>query len=212
MGDIMPYAVDPALWIAFVTASALLAVVPGPIVTLVVANSLAHGSRSGLLNILGTTSGNILFFLVGAMGMAWILASMASWFDVVRWAGAAYLVYLGIRQWREKGHGLEEFPETKRGQSLYWQGFIVAISNPKTIIFYAAFFPQFMDPALPAAGQLFILSITFLVVATSIDVSYALLAGRLRPWLTGERRGRIRNKLTGVLLIGTGLALAITRR
>ncbi len=204
--------VDPTLWVAFVAASALLAIIPGPIVTLVVANSLTHGSRSGLLNILGTTSGNIIFFLVGALGMAWVLAGMAQWFDVVRWAGAAYLVYLGVRQWREKGHGLEEHQEAKRGQSLYWQGFIVAISNPKTIVFYAAFFPQFMDPTLPATEQLFVLSMTFLVVATSIDISYALLAGRLRPWLTGERRGRIRNRITGTLLIGTGLALALTRR
>ncbi len=208
----MIYAVDPALWAAFVAATALLAFIPGPIVTLVVANSLAHGSRAGLLNILGTTSGNILFFLIGAMGMAWILVSMSQWFDLVRWAGAAYLVYLGIRQWRERGHGLEEHQEAKRGQSLFWQGFIVALSNPKTIIFYAAFFPQFMDPALPAAEQLLILSVTFLLVATSIDVSYALLAGRLRPWLTGERRGRIRNRITGALLVGTGLALALTRR
>ena len=204
--------IDPTLWAAFVAAIALLAVIPGPIVTLVVANSLAHGSRAGLVNILGTTSGNIIFFLVGALGMAWVLAAMAHWFDWVCWAGAAYLIYLGIRQWREKGHGLEEHQEAKRGQSLYWQGFVVAISNPKTIVFYAAFFPQFMDPALPAAGQLFVLSLTFLVVATSIDVSYALLAGRLRPWLTGERRGRVRNRITGALLIGTGFALVVTRR
>lgn len=208
----MPLSIDPTLWIAFVAASALLAIIPGPIVTLVVANSLTHGSRSGLVNILGTTSGNIIFFLVGALGMSWILASMAHWFDMLRWAGAAYLVYLGIRQWREKSHSLEEHQEAKRGQSLYWQGFVVAISNPKTIIFYAAFFPQFMDPTLPASGQLFILSATFLVVATSIDVSYAFLAGRLRPWLTGERRGRIRNRITGTLLIGTGLAMALARR
>jgi len=208
----MTLAIDPALWTAFVAAAALLAIIPGPIVTLVVANSLAHGSRSGLINILGTTSGNIIFFLIGALGMAWMLAAMAQWFDVVRWAGAAYLVYLGIRQWRERGHGLEEHQEAKRGQSLYWQGFVVALSNPKTIIFYAAFFPQFMDPALPATEQLLVLSVTFLVVATSIDVSYALLAGRLRPWLTGERRGRIRNRITGTLLIGTGLALALARR
>jgi len=125
MIDLLP-AVDPALWTAFVAATALLALIPGPIVTLVIANSLAHGSRSGLLNILGTTSGNIVFFLLGALGMAWILSVMAHWFDVIRWAGAAYLVYLGVRQWWEKGHGLEGHPEAKRGQSLFWQGLVVA--------------------------------------------------------------------------------------
>ncbi|NQV45840.1 MAG: LysE family translocator [Rhodospirillales bacterium] len=203
--------IDPTLWTAFVVAATLLAIMPGPVVTLVVANSLTYGSRSGLLNILGTTIGNTILLLVGAMGMAWILAAMAQWFDIIRLAGAAYLIYLGIRQWCEKAHGLEEHPEAKRGQSLFWQGFVVAVTNPKTIVFYAAFFPHFMNPELAAADQVIILSATFLIIMTTVDVSYALLAGRLRPWLTGERRGRMRNKITGTLLIGTGIALALTR-
>jgi homoserine/homoserine lactone efflux protein len=200
------------LWLAFVAASALLAIIPGPIVTLVVANSLSQGTRAGAANVLGTLCGNIVLFAIGGLGMAWVLTSLAHWFDALRWAGAAYLVYLGLRQWFAKAEGLEDQQAAIPGRSLFWQGAVVAITNPKTMIFYAAFLPQFMDPALPASGQLLVLSATFLIVAGSLDLTYAILAGRLRSWLTGERRGRIRNKLTGALLMGTGVALAVTRR
>jgi threonine/homoserine/homoserine lactone efflux protein len=204
------------LWLTFAGASTLLIIMPGPIVTLVVANSLKHGSRAGLTNIAGNTLALVIFFSIGGLGMVWALSILSDWFNVIRWAGAAYLIYMGINQWREKGHGLEEHPEarakTHRSKTFFLQGFIVGITNPKMILFYAAFFPQFLDPALPAGGQLFVLSLTFLIIATILDSSFAILAGKLRPWLTGERRGRIRNRITGTLLIGTGLALALTRK
>ncbi len=208
--------INPALWLAFAGATTLLILLPGPIVTLVVANSLRHGARAGLTNIMGTTTANIIFFAIGGLGMVWVLAVLSDWFNIIRWAGAAYLIYMGVRQWMEKGHGLEDIEKQnslrKRSKTFFLQGFVVAITNPKTIIFYAAFFPQFMDPTLPMGEQLFILSITFLVIATLFDSGYAILAGKLRPWLMGERRGRIRNRITGALLIGTGVALALTRK
>lgn len=200
------------LWLAFVAATAVLALIPGPIVTLVVANSLSQGARAGVMNVLGTLAGNAILLAVGGFGMAWVLAVLADWFDLLRWAGAAYLVYLGIKQWLAKPVGLEEMQPTQSGRSLFGQGALVALTNPKTIFFFAAFFPQFMDAALPAGGQLLSLSITFLVVAGLCDMGYALLAGRLRPWLTGPHRGRIRNRLSGALLVGTGAALALSRR
>jgi threonine/homoserine/homoserine lactone efflux protein len=205
-------AVNLNLWIAFVFASALLALIPGPIVTLVVANSLAQGTRAGVANVFGTMVGNIVLFTIGGLGLAWILSELAHWFDILRWAGAAYLIYIGIKQWRAKPVSLGDQRATTKGHSLFLQGVVVAITNPKTIIFFAAFFPQFMDPALSASGQLVVLSVTFLIVAGSLDTLYAVLAGRLRSVLTGERRGRIRNKLTGALLMGTGVALAFARR
>lgn len=208
----MSLPVDPTLWIAFVTASALLAIIPGPIVTLVIANSLAQGTRAGAANVLGTMCGNAVLFMIGGLGMAWVLSALSSWFDVLRLAGAAYLIYLGIKQWFARPEGLETQTAAKAGHSLFLQGAIVAVTNPKTIIFYAAFFPQFMDPTLPAGTQLLVLSATFLIVAGVLDFTYAVLAGRLRPWLTGERRGRIRNRITGILLMGTGAALALARR
>lgn len=208
----MPLPVDPTLWVAFVVASALLAIIPGPIVTLVIANSLAQGTSAGAANVLGTVCGNMVLFAIGGLGMTWVLTALSNWFDVLRFAGAAYLIYLGIRQWFARPEGLENQKAAKAGRSLFLQGAVVAITNPKTIVFYAAFFPQFMDPSLPAGAQLLALSTTFLVVAGLLDLTYAFLAGRLRPWLTGEKRGRIRNRVTAVLLMGTGAALALTRR
>jgi len=205
-------AINFNLWLAFVLATAVLAIIPGPIVTLVIANSLSQGTRAGAANVMGTVLGNMVLFLIGGLGMAWVLTALSNWFDILRLAGALYLVYLGIKSWRSKGQGLEDQEAAKPGKSLFLQGVVVAITNPKTIIFYAAFFPQFMDPALSASGQLFVLSVTFLAVAAVLDMTYAFLAGRLRPYLLGARRAAIRNKITGLLLIVTGVALAFTRK
>ncbi len=205
-------AINFNLWLAFVLATAVLAIIPGPIVTLVIANSLSQGTRAGAANVMGTVLGNMVLFLIGGLGMAWVLTALSNWFDILRLAGALYLVYLGIKSWRSKVQGLEDQEAAKPGKSLFLQGVVVAITNPKTIIFYAAFFPQFMDPALSASGQLFVLSVTFLAVAAVLDMTYAFLAGRLRPYLLGARRAAIRNKITGLLLIVTGVALAFTRK
>ena len=208
----MEIVINLNLWLAFVAASALLAIMPGPIVTLVIANSLSQGSRAGVINVLGTFTGTAVLFAIGGLGVAWIMTALSHWFDIVRWAGAIYLIYLGVKQWFARPETLANQQAAPPGHSLFWQGLVVAVTNPKLILFYIAFFPQFVDPGLSASGQLLVLSVTFLVGASSTDLIYALLAGRLRPWLTGERRGRIRNKITGALLAGTGVALALTRR
>lgn len=208
----MDIAIDLNSWLAFVAASALLALIPGPIVTLLIANSLSQGSRAGIINMLGTFCGSALLLAIGGLGVAWIMTALSHWFDIVRGAGAIYLIYLGTRMWFARPETLANQHAARPGHSLFWQGLVVAVTNPKTILFYAAFFPQFIDPDLSATGQLLVLSVTFLTVASSIDLIYVLLAGRLRPWLTGARRGRIRNKITGALLAGTGVALALTRR
>ncbi|MBT3559303.1 MAG: LysE family translocator [Rhodospirillales bacterium] len=205
--------VDINLWLTFTAASVVLALIPGPVVSMVIAQSLSHGFRTGLRGIVGVVCGNTILFAIGGLGMAWVLALLADWFDVVRWAGAAYLVYLGARQWFAKPDSIDDqLSHVPSRKAVFWQGFLVAITNPKTIVFYAAFFPQFMDPALPSGGQLVVLSVTFLLVVNGIDLMYAALAGRLRPLLTGEKRGRIRNRITGVLLMGTGIAMALARR
>ena len=202
---------DLHLLFGFAAATAVLIIVPGPIVMLTIANSLAHGTRAGLVTIAGTSVATSILLVAGGMGLAWVLTSLAAWFDWVRWGGAAYLIYLGGRQWLSRVHELAEPTEARPGHSIFWQGFVVSITNPKTILFYAAFFPQFLDPARPVGPQLVVMSVLFLVIAVLFDGCYAVLSGRLRPWLTGERRGRIRNRVTGSLLICTGLVLALAR-
>ncbi|MBT5298634.1 MAG: LysE family translocator [Rhodospirillaceae bacterium] len=201
------------IYFAYCLATALLVLMPGPIVTLIVANTLTHGTRTGLATSIGSTTGTGVLLAVGGFGMVWVLAFLSDWLIWIRWAGAASLFYLGVRQWRAPVHGLDE-TDADQGppKAVFLHGFIVAVTNPKTILFYAAFFPQFIDPAGSVATQLTIMSFTFLVIALILDSAYALMAGRLRPWLTGTHRGRLRNRITGSLLMVTGAGLALVRK
>lgn len=207
------FVMQPELFFGFVLATVVLILMPGPIVTLTIANSLAYGTRHGLKTVAGTSIATSILLIIGGLGMASVFGLLAEWFEILRWLGAAYLVWLGVQQWRAKAVNLSE-TEAHVGpkKSLFWQGFVVSITNPKTIFFYAAFFPQFMDPGAAAGPQLMLLSVTFLFIATSLDCGYALLSGQLRPLLNSERRGRIRNKITGGFLIGTGLFIAFARK
>jgi len=202
------------LYLAFCLATAVLILMPGPIVTLVVAQSLRHGTGTGLATVAGASLGNGMLVAAGAFGLSAAMLVLAALFDLIRWLGAGYLIWLGLRELRAKGVGLDETEAGgKRPKSaVFWQGILVAITNPKTILFYAAFFPQFIDPTAPLGPQLTIMSLTFVVIATTLDSGYALLAGRLRGFLQGGRRARIRSRITGCLLIGTGIGLALARR
>lgn len=207
--------IEPDLYLTFVLATALVILMPGPVVTLTIANSLAYGTRHGLLTVAGTTTGSAILMLIGGLGMASAFLLLAEWFEWIRWMGAGYLIYLGVRQWRAKPVALSEGNEGIHAgprKSLFMQGFLIAITNPKTILFYAAFFPQFMDVTRDPGPQVFVLSVTFLGVAMLFDGSYALLSGRLRPYLLDLKGARLRNRITGSLLIGTGAALALIRK
>ena len=150
---------------------------------------------------------------VVALGMTSFMLLLAGWFEWLRWLGVAYLLWLGVQRWR--GGPAEPKDGTARAASsrrLFWQGFLVALSNPKVLFFHAAFFPQFLDPAGPIGLQLALLCATFLAIATVLDGGYALLAGRLRGRLAAPSRMRLRDRVTGSLLIGAGLWLAAARR
>ncbi len=201
------------LYCAFVATTVVLILIPGPNVTLLVANSLTYGPRRALTTLAGTSSAIALQLAVVAFGMSSLILVLASWFAWLRWLGVAYLLWLGIRQWRAAPVVLDDIDARRIGRSrLFWQGMLVSATNPKTLLFYAAFFPQFVDPHRPLGLQLGLLCATFLVIATVLDGSYVLLAGRLRTWLRGRRRARLRNRITGSLLIATGLGLAVARR
>ncbi len=201
------------LYLAFVAATVVLFLIPGPAVALIVATALAHGARGALVSVAGVSTAVVGQLVVVGLGMASAMALLAEWFEWLRWAGVAYLVYLGIRQWRASPVALGDVaaPRASRAR-LYWTGVVVNATNPKTLFFYAAFFPQFIDPARALGPQIAALCVTFLVVQTLLDGSYALLGGRLRPWLVSRGRARIRNRVTGGLLIGAGLGLALARR
>jgi threonine/homoserine/homoserine lactone efflux protein len=201
-------------YLAFCLATAVLILMPGPIVTLVVAQSLRHGTGTGLATVAGSSVGNALLVAAGALGLSTAMVLLADLFDLIRWLGAAYLIWLGLRAWRDKGVALEDAAAAAPGAKtrVFWQGLVVATTNPKTILFYAAFFPQFIDVAAPLAPQLALMSVSFVIIGATFDGAYALLAGRLRGWFRGARRARIRSRVTGTLLIGTGIGLALARR
>lgn len=201
------------LYLAFVLATTLLIVVPGPNVTLIVANSLAFGARRALLTVAGTQCAQAIQLAVVALGLTSVLFVLAEWFEWLRWLGVAYLVWLGLQRWRKAGRTAEEDaapPASSR--RLFAQGFLVALSNPKVLFFHAAFFPQFVDPAGPVALQLGVLCVSFFLIALLLDGGYALLAGRLRGWLSAPSRMRACDRVAGTLLIGAGLWLAAARR
>ncbi len=200
------------LYLAFVVAATVLIVVPGPNVMLIVAHSLGHGPRRALMTVAGTNVCQAIQLAIICVGMASILLFLAPWFEWLRWAGVAYLIFLGVREWRARPAPANAPSDAASARACFWQGFIVSATNPKTLLFYAAFFPQFVDPALPPAFQMVVLSVTFVAIALVFDGSYALLAGRARRWFVNERRQRVRNRVTGTLLIGAGLGLAIVRK
>ena len=200
------------LYLAFVLATAILIIIPGPAVSLIVANSLAYGGRRALVTVAGTSSAIVVHLVVLTLGMTSLLLFLAEWFEVLRWLGVAYLIYLGVQQWRAKPVALDDQAPFVSSHRLFWQGFVINATNPKTLFFYAAFFPQFIDPALPGLTQMLILSVTFVVVATLLDGCWALLGGHLRQFLRDRKRALLRNRVTGSLLIGAGVGLALARR
>ena len=132
------------LFSAFLLITIVLFLTPGPIVTLTVATAARSGTRAALLSVAGSTTGNALLIACIAIGLGWILETSAEVFDVLRWVGAAYLIWLGIQAWRHAGSTAEATPPG--GHVYAWRGFVVAMTNPKSIAFFTAFLPQFLDP------------------------------------------------------------------
>lgn len=201
------------LYLAFIAASAALIAVPGPNVALIVANAVAHGRRYGLLTVAGTSAAMLPQLALTAFGMAGALTLLSHVFEWVRWAGVAYLVWLGVQAWRAlPGADLTRVaPEPRSGRVIFGRGFLVSLTNPKTLLFYGAFFPQFVAPdAAPLAPQLALLSATFLAVAVALDCCWALAAARLRGVLA--LRGALRNRLTGSFFLAAAAGLALARR
>jgi len=199
------------LYLAFVAACIALALLPGPIVTLLIANGLRHGTRAALTNILGVQAGLLIVIGVLAVGLTSLMSTMGYWFDWVRFAGAAYLVWLGIKLIRFPVEGVKADapPPPPRG-GFFLQGFLVALSNPKLLVFFGAFIPQFMDMSKDHLSQVLLLGFTFMVLAGLTDGIYALLAGRVRT-VFSARRTRLVSRISGGFMVGGGIWLALTR-
>lgn len=204
--------IDLHLLAAFVLAVTVLMMIPGPNVALIVANSIAYGVRYGLLTVAGTSSAMVVQLGVAVLGMTELLGQLGAWFEALRWVGVAYLVYLGVAQWRAPAVDLSRTaPEPRSARAIYLRAFLVSLTNPKTLLFYGAFLPQFVLLGQDRLGvQLALLCATFLALAVTIDSLWALLASQARRFMASC--GRLRNRLSGGLLIAAGIGLALARR
>jgi homoserine/homoserine lactone efflux protein len=201
---------NPTLFTAFLLITAVLIVVPGPIVTLVISTGAAQGVRAAMTTVAGTTAGNVLLLAAIAIGLDWVVAHAGLLFEALRWTGAAYLVWLGIQAWRKTGRPGEALRDT--GRRRFLRGLLVALSNPKTIVFFTAFLPQFLDPALPAGPQLAAMCGASALMAAVTDSGWAVAAGLGRAWLMKPARAKLLGRISGGVLIGGGLWLSLARR
>src|ERR1700724_2368843 len=199
------------VYFAFLAACIALALLPGPVVTLVIANGLRHGTRAALTNILGVHVGlSIVIGIVGS-GLTSLMATMGYWCGWVRFAGAAYLIWLGIKLIRASVAGVKADapPPPPRG-GFFLQGFVVLLSNPKVLVFFGAFIPQFLDMSRDHVSQVALLGVTFMITGAITDSIYAVLAGRARAFFS-ERRARVRSRVSGGFMIVGGVWLELTR-
>jgi threonine/homoserine/homoserine lactone efflux protein len=197
---------------AFVVACLFLALTPGPNMSLIIANTTAHGLSGGLWTLAGSTTGFSILVSIAALGMTSIMVLMSEWFDVIRWLGAAYLVYLGARQLYAAYRGpATQVVRAPRTGALYVNGLVVSLSNPKVLLFLGAFLPQFVDPARAPGPQLAALAAVFVATLVAVDLSYTFLLARARRAFTA-RHTRILEGVAGGLLLMGGALLATLRR
>lgn len=202
--------------LAFLGATLATLAVPGPSVLYVVTRSTAHGRRAGLLSMLGLETGAALHVLAAALGLAALLARSPVAFDAVRWCGAAYLVWLGVRELRAARPGADRAdgaPPPVGRWRLYADGVLVDVLNPKTAVFFLAFLPQFVDPARsPAAGQLAALGLVFVALAAVVDSTYAVLAARMAArWRTSGRVRLVMSRAAGGVYLALAGAAVVVR-
>ena len=197
------------LFSGFLVLTILLLLAPGPIVTLVISTAATRGVRAGLITVAGTSTGNAALLAAIALGLGWVLSHAAALFDALRWIGALYLVWLGAQAWRNAGRPA---PPEPAAHVHFRRGVLVALSNPKTIAFFTAFLPQFLEPQLPAARQLVVMCAVTALLAAVSDGCWAIAAGSGRAWFMTPARRRLLGRVSGLTLLGGGIWLALARK
>ena len=201
-------------WLAFAAASAVLLAIPGPTVLLVVSYALGHGRRPAAAIVAGVALGDLTAMTASMAGLGALLATASGAFAVLRWAGGAYLIYLGLKLWRAPV-GLGGDAADVAGASvrrMFGHAYAVTALNPKGLVFFVAFVPQFLDAGAPLLPQVAVLEATFVTMAALNTAMYALLASAARQSLRQPRVRRAVNRTGGTLLIGAGAFAAGWRR
>lgn len=204
---------SPGILLAFAIASLIVMVIPGPAVAYAVARSVEHGPRAGLYSVLGLEAAATVHVILAAAGISTLVQLVPMGLRVLAWAGAGYLVWLAIGELRTFRRKAAEAttPTSPRPGRLFLDGFLVDLLNPKTLLFFLAFLPRFIDPSRPSAMQVAILGLIFVLIAAACDTGYALLAGRLSRRLrrrSDARRG-LKVASAGIYLVLAGVAVTI---
>jgi threonine/homoserine/homoserine lactone efflux protein len=201
---------SPETWLAFLAAAAAMLVIPGPTILLVIGQSLGGGRRGALSLVAGVAAGDCLAMSLSLAGLGAVLAASSALFTLLKLAGAAYLVWLGVKLWRAPVQAAVAPPLPPRHAAR--QAFLVTALNPKSIAFFVAFVPQFLDPGRPFLPQAAILVASFVTLGAGNALAYALLAGRLSGAVQRPGLRRALNRVGGGMLMGAGLATAALRR
>ncbi len=198
-------------WLLYLVAAFGLSLTPGPNSLLVLTHGALHGQRKTLFTVAGGALGFLLLIALSMLGIGALLQASAHALTVLKFAGGAYLVWLGIGLWRAPPVHLQAGAASvdRRGAALFRQGLLTALSNPKALLFYGAFLPQFIDPTRALLAQFVVMATIFVAVEIGVEYLLALLAHRIRPWL--ERADKRFNRICGGLFVTMGLALPMTR-
>ena len=202
------------LWLSFVATTMLIVAIPGPSLILIATHSIEQGTRQALATISGDLTAGVLQMIAATLGLAAILKSSVLFFEILKWAGAAYLLFLGLQRLLGKqSHSIEisENPHRASNWHFYSRGFLVCISNPKAVFFFATLFPIFLVPEKAILPQFIILVVTFLNLDALTAGVYVCLSRRIGAWVTSHKKVTWQKRISGMMLIGAGLALAAKR-
>lgn len=200
------------LYLSFVVATTIMISLPGPSVILTVGHSISFGWQHAIFTVTGATMGIAVQLIIASIGLASLLNVVVEAFELLRWAGAAYLIYLGMKQWLNAKEPLDFDNSGVSKTNLFVQGLIITIPNPKSLIFITAFLPQFIDTSLPLGPQFVIIVSTFLVITFTVTSLWAVVAGNVRGFLGNQKAFRSVLRTTGGLMIMAGLGLVLSRR
>jgi threonine/homoserine/homoserine lactone efflux protein len=208
----MVLVVNGSTLLLFIGASLALLALPGPAVIYVITRSIDQGQLAGAVSVAGIETGTFVYAVAAAVGLTGLIAASEVGFAVIKFAGAGYLIFLGLQKLRDRGAPEDPLPKA-RSSRLFLDGLLVQLLNPKIAIFFLAFLPQFVDQSSPSVtAQIMVLGVVFTALATLSDGLYVLLAGSLSAWLRGARARLRLSRISGVVYIGLGITAAVTGR
>lgn len=202
---------DINIFLTFLILSTLVIIIPGPNVLVIVSTSLVHGKSRGLQTVVGTSFAMTIQLVIAAFSTSWFVQLLSDGFYVLKWLGVAYLVYLGFKYIKDAIKPSESSRSLTASAS-FTRGFVVSLTNPKTIVFFSAFLPQFVSSTEDYLQQIGVLSATFLLIAITLDSAYAVLSSKLKSLVEEKNMSRYQNGLSGLLFLGASAWLAVTRR